>query len=127
MTYDRVAFLAGQLAVLEASRGNLNGMEEALATNARAMKWVAEHAPAGSFLRESRALQPEAWRHVHVDAAGEYQQALERAAVLLPRLEALKPQDVGQREFQNNVLGACTGGSPLRPTRLRTMPPPSAR
>jgi hypothetical protein len=104
MTSDQATFLAGQLAVLEANRGNLTGMEEALAINARTAKWVAEHAPAGSFLLESRALQPEIWRLYTLPTRGEYQQALERAAVLLPRLEALKPQDVQQREGHNNTL-----------------------
>ena len=35
---------------------------------------------------------------------GEYQQALERAAALLPRFEALEPQDVQQRETVNDTL-----------------------
>jgi hypothetical protein len=104
MTYDRVSFLAALLAILEANRGNLAGMEEALATNARTAKWVAEHAPAGSYLRESRALGPDTWRLYTLPLRGEDRQALERAAALLPRLEALKPQDVQQREVQNNVL-----------------------
>jgi predicted nucleic acid-binding protein len=109
MTYDRVGFLAGQLALLEANRGQIASMEEALAVNARMAKWVADHAPAGSFLRESRMVFPEAWRLYTLPLRGEYRQALERAAALLPKFEALKPQDVQQGETQANVLRAVNG------------------
>jgi hypothetical protein len=90
--------------VLEANRGNVAGMEEALATNARASKWIVEHAPAGTYLRDSRAPMPDYWRMSTLLLRGEDRLALERAATLLPKLETLKPQDVQQREFQANTL-----------------------
>ena len=70
MTYDRVGQLSYQLALLEADRGNLAGMEEALATNARVSKGVVERAPAGTFLRESRALFPDLLRAQTLPLAG---------------------------------------------------------
>ena len=107
MTYDRVGQLSYQLALLEANRGNLAGMEEAQATNARVSKGVVERAPAGTFLRESRALFPDLLLAQTLPLRGEYQPALERAAALLPKLEALKPQDAQQLETQVNVLRAA--------------------
>jgi tetratricopeptide (TPR) repeat protein len=104
MTYDRVGALSYQLAELEATRGNLAGMEDALATNARASKWVVEHAPAGTFLRESRTLLPDFLRLQTLLLRGEYRQAIERAAALFPRLEALKPQDLQQEEAHAGLL-----------------------
>jgi tetratricopeptide (TPR) repeat protein len=109
VTKERIVPLSGQLAVLEAARGNLAAMEEALAVNRSASKWIVEHAPAGSYLAASRALFPEAWQLYTLSVRGEDRQALERATALLPKLEALRPQDDQQREFQNNWLRAVNG------------------
>jgi tetratricopeptide (TPR) repeat protein len=104
MTHDMVQGHAGILALLEADRGNVAGMNEALAVSARASKWVVEHAPAGSFLRESRALMPDFYRKVAHAALGEHQNTIEALRDLLPKLKQLKPTDVRQRETADFLI-----------------------
>ena len=99
MTYDMVQFHAGILALIEADRGNVAAMNEALAVNARASKWVVENAPAGSFLRESRVLMPELYRKLAHAALGEHQNTIEGLRDLLPKFKQLKPTDARQRDL----------------------------
>jgi tetratricopeptide (TPR) repeat protein len=104
MTHDMVQFHSGILAMLEADRGNVAGMNEALAVNARASKWVVENAPAGSFLRESRVLMPEFYRKMAHAALGEHQNTIETVPDLLPKLKQLKPTDVRQRDTADFLI-----------------------
>jgi tetratricopeptide (TPR) repeat protein len=99
MTHDTVMFHAGVLALLEADRGNAAVMSEALSVNARTAKWLVEHAPAGSFLSESRALMPEYFAALAHRLLGEDQRAMDALRALLPKFERLRPADVRQREF----------------------------
>jgi len=104
MTTDTVMFHAGVLALVEADRSNVAGMNEALAVNARAAKWLVEHAPAGSFLQESRALMPDYFGAIAHRLLGEEARAIDALRTLLPKLERLRPADVRQQEFQYNIL-----------------------
>jgi len=104
MTRDTVLFHAGLLAILEADRGNAAAMSEALSVNASAAKWLVEHAPAGSFLGESRALMPDYFAAFAQRLLGEEQRAMDALRALLPKLERLRPADVRQREYQYSML-----------------------
>jgi hypothetical protein len=104
MTHDMVLFIAGMLAVQEADRGNAAAESEALATSARAAKWLVDNSPSGSFLQASRALVPDAFRGFAFFVQGDHARSIETLRAQLPKLEALRPADERQREFQSNWL-----------------------
>jgi tetratricopeptide (TPR) repeat protein len=104
LLYDNLAFLAGRLALLEASRGNAAQANEALAVNARLDNWLSSKAPAGGFFKASRSIFPEAWRVAVLPLVGDDQRTLDLGRALIPKLEQLQPVDEPQRQLRSNVL-----------------------
>ena len=104
LLYNNLAFLAGRLAVLEASRGNAAQSAEALAVSTRLSKWLADNAPPGSFVKASRAIFPEALRVYVSPYLGDDQRTLDLGRAVVPKLEKLQAVDVPQRQLQANVL-----------------------
>lgn len=104
LLYNNLGFLAGRLAQLEASRGNAAQANEALAVNARLTDWESSRAPAGSFLKASRLVFPDAWRVSVSLLLGDPRRALDLGLPLIPKLEQLQPVDEPQRQLRSNVL-----------------------
>jgi tetratricopeptide (TPR) repeat protein len=104
LLYDNMAFGASRLANLEANRGNVAQAAEALTVVDRLDTWVAEHAPAGSYVKASRPVWTEAARVFVLPFLGEDRRAVEQGRAVAARVEQLQPTDARQRLVRANVL-----------------------
>jgi len=104
LLYDNLGFLSGRLAVLEANRGNVAQVNEALATNARIGAWLTSHATPGSFVKASRPVYGEAVRVWIAPSLGDDRRTLELGRAIIPKLEQLQAVDTPQRQQKANVL-----------------------